>query len=224
MFDIEKITSGLPYVYRGNKALSDEIIKTKRIILLGLSGAGKSTLTNFVRNSDLIRNKDIEIPMRVTTRDPRRDDNPIEICHVSPQNFDGLVDKGNIKLHYINQFDKTGAPKQYGFLEDNAYNIKLYHGGIGLIETADKNNTVNNFINDALIIGVVAGQKIRHNRIINRSPESLKNPIEAQKRLSGTKQLIEKESHIVIDNSYQKELVEASFLTVINRVVSQLKI
>ncbi len=197
----------------------------KRIILVGSSGVGKSTLQQITQSAlqqDQELGGKMSLPKRVITRDPRDDDSD-EVVHKTPEEFSGMVDRGELGLYGV-KFMEKGRKEGYGYLKPEEGKIPIYFANNGVLKNPETVKPEDIF-EDALIINIYAPDIVRVERVRRRSPQLIqKNPDEFAFRFSEEERsarLIDK-SHITIKNFGRYEKRSSTDLLQLIQLVTQM--
>ncbi len=172
------------------------------IIFVGSSLTGKTTLVDAIRkaiqlDSDL--KGYISVPKRIITRPKRENDNIDENDFVSTEQFNQMVQNGDIYLHWIREMEGSRT-EQYGFLVPESETIPVFSANNAIIYNKESVQPVD-VIGQSLIIAVYAPEHIRKVRLLNRSPDLIKEkPQEVIYRLSDKANRIIPHAHIVVKN------------------------
>lgn len=133
----------------------------KGIVLIGPSGAGKTTLLNEIRE----RCMEVSIPKRFITRAARLNEDDEENIHVTKEQFEERVKKGEICCAWTRELE-NGRREHYGF-ENVSVGFPIYSANNSLLYSDNIDEIINNYI----IISVYAPEGIRQERLFLRSPD-----------------------------------------------------
>lgn len=202
----EVLTGIAPPVYSALKNLTSvatlkkfqEIVNIQAIAFVGSSASGKSTLMKQIRlkSSDL---KDITIPNRYITRGIRLDDDFEENRHVSTKQFEELVEKGEVGLHWQRKMEGDRI-ERYGFEKTAPEKIALYAANNDFFRAIEKRESqqIKDLSKILLIIGVYAPDEIRKQRLRERSPDI--GELEVNYRNGDSSDNIIPHCHLLINN------------------------
>lgn len=174
-------------------------------IFVGSSLVGKTTLVDTLREamkSDARLSTTFEIPKRVITRPQRENDNLNENQFVTTEEFDELVRSGEIGFHWERKMEGNRV-ERYGFLRGDSNKIQILSGNNAIINNRES-IIPQASAEHALLIGVYSPEDVRRERMIQRSPDLLRDkPEEAEHRLADKVINIYPDAHILI-KSYDR--------------------
>ena len=172
------------------------------IIFVGSSLVGKSTLVDAVRNA-MEKNEELGsvflIPKRVITRPQRANDNLVENRFVTTDEFDDMIQRGDIGLHWVRKMEGDREEK-YGFLSTDKNKIPIFSANNAIIN--NKGSVVPpDLLEHSLIIAVYSPESLRGERMQQRSPDLVKDkPEEVKYRLDDRAINMYPEAHLVVKN------------------------
>jgi len=179
----------------------------RAVVMVGSSASGKSTMIRALRTSDLARRHAIVVPGRYITRPWRPDDVHGENIHVTDEEFDDLVRRRDIQVHWT----KRIGPRyeRYGFPPISGAPLPVYSGNNALV-TPSSCLEPENFLESALVIAVYAPPRVRELRLAERSPDLIRErPEYVRSRLNDDGIRVLQLSHLVVDNYGRSESVAA---------------
>ena len=172
--------------------------RVTRIAIVGATCAGKSTIVDAIRASGLTA-----IPPRFLTRAPRAGDRAEENLHVSAAEFDARVARGEIDLRWVRPME-AGREERYGFAPSSAP-LTVYSANNALCSNAGSVRPAGAF-EDLFIIGVIAPDDLRASRLLERSPDLVRDrPAESAYRLADRSENILPCVHVLIDNDERRQ-------------------
>ena len=180
----------------------EKLKKISDIIFVGSSLVGKSTLVDAVRNA-MEANKEFasifQVPKRVITRPQRANDNLVENQFVTADEFEAMVERGDIGLHWVRKMEGDRQEK-YGFLATDKNKIPIFSGNNAIINNKES-VMPQDLLDQSLIIAVYSPEDLREKRMQERSPDLVKDkPEEVKYRLSDKAISMYPEAHLVIKN------------------------
>jgi ribose 1,5-bisphosphokinase PhnN len=168
------------------------------IVVVGASGAGKSSLLALLRNT-LSGFSEIEFPVRLTTRAPRRDDSPLENCSVDPLYLDALVESDELLLRWEKRI--TPDHGEFYAFKRTASPLVVMGGNDELITNRASIRPDKDILNMLVKIAVICDPNVRATRLLRRSPELRQARDELQTRLSSTPTDVLEMCEVIIDNT-----------------------
>ena len=172
------------------------------VIFVGSSLVGKTTLIDAVRQAirtDQSLARRFQIPKRVITRPQRANDNLVENQFVTADEFENMVRRGDIGLHWVRKMEGSRV-ERYGFLDVDKNKIPILSGNNAMISD-NKDVLPPGLLEHALIIAVYSPDDVRAERMQQRSPDLIQDkPEEALYRLSDKAINMYPEAHVVVKN------------------------
>jgi ribose 1,5-bisphosphokinase PhnN len=172
------------------------------VVIVGASGTGKTTLVDVIRDARL---PDVDVPTRYVTRPPRGGDT-VESVHVTSEQFDDHVRARTIGIHWVRALE-AGRVIRYGFRPARPGALPMYSANNAICSAAADLHP-GAALAHALLVGVVAPDALRAQRIRRRSPDL--SPPEVAFRLADRADAIEPHVHLVVDNHGELEAVARS--------------
>lgn len=184
----------------GDEAALRGLASIDAVAVVGATCAGKSTIVDAIRASALAGGGGrFEIPTRYVTRPKRGNDSTVENVHVSPDEFEALVRRGDIGLHWVRQLE-PGRAERYGFAPATPGRIPVYSGNNALYANAASVRPPRALAR-ALFLGVAAPDEVREARLRRRSPDLVaERPDEVVHRLADSSSNVVAHVHVVILN------------------------
>ncbi len=172
------------------------------VVFVGSSLAGKTTLVDALRNaikSEDALNTVFQIPKRVITRPQRANDDLVENQFVSTDEFNALVQRGEIGMHWVRKMEE-GREEQYGFLDVDRNKIPVFSGNNAIINNRES-VVPQDLLEKSLVIAVYSPDSLREERMRQRSPDLVREkPQEASHRLADRAINMYPDAHVVIKN------------------------
>jgi len=203
----------------------EKLGKIANVIIVGSSLSGKTTLVDAVRSAmktDDALDTAFQIPKRVITRPQRANDNLVENQFVTADEFDALVQRGEIGMHWIRKME-AGREERYGFLGIDKHRIPIFSGNNAIVD--NKESVVpSNLLEQSLIVAIYCPDDVRDERMQQRSPDLVREkPQEVSYRLSDRSVNMYPEAHVVVKNfgRYQERTRED--MAALFRLISDLK-
>lgn len=191
----------------------------RAIVVVGSSGSGKSTMIRALRDSDLARRQRLVVPSRYITRTRRPDDVHGENIHVSDEEFDDLVRRGDIRVHWTKRIGVRH--ERYGFPPISGTVLPVYSGNNALVIPSSRLQP-EGFLESALVIAVYAPPRIRAARLAKRSPELFRErPDYVRSRLNDDGIRVLQLSHLVVHNFGRSESVAADEIVELLEVIHE---
>lgn len=180
----------------------EKLKKISDIIFVGSSLVGKSTLVDAIRDA-IETNKKLasifQISKRVITRPQRANDNLVENKFVTNTEFDEMVQRGEIGLHWVRKMEGD-RQERYGFLAVDKNKTPIFSGNNAIINNKESVMPPD-LLDQSLIIAVYSPEDLREKRMQKRSPDLVKDkPEEVKYRLSDKATSMYPEAHLVIKN------------------------
>ena len=189
----------------------------RAVVLVGSSASGKSTMIRAIRDSDLVLRHRVVVPGRYITRTPRPDDIHGENIHVSDKEFDDLVRRGGIRVHWTKRIGTRH--ERYGFPSITGSLLPVYSGNNALLIRSSCLQPAN-FLDSALVISVYAPPRVRASRLVERSPDLFRErPDYVRSRLNDDGIRVLQLSHLVVDNYGRSESVAAAEMVQLLEVI-----
>lgn len=202
--------------------------KLKRIsdvIFVGSSLVGKTTLVDAVRNAmktDETLASIFQIPKRVITRPQRANDNLVENQFVTADEFEEMVQRGDIGMHWVRKMEGN-REERYGFFGIDKSKIPIFSGNNAIIN--NKGSVMPpDLLEQSLIIAVYSPDDLRDERMQQRSPDLIKDkPQEVKYRLSDRAINMYPEAHLVVKNFGRYQDLAKEDLVRLVSLISKLK-
>jgi len=195
------------------------------VIFVGSSLVGKTTLVDVLRERlkvDPILAGKLEIPKRVITRPQRENDNLDENQFVTADEFNEMVRKGDIGLHWVRKMEGD-REERYGFLSGNKDKIHIFSGNNAIINNKDSIVPSGSSLH-TLMIGVYTPDDLRLDRMKQRSPDLLiEKPEEAKYRLADRAINVYPEAHLVVKNYDRYQDVAKQDIVSLFTMIAKLK-
>jgi ribose 1,5-bisphosphokinase PhnN len=172
--------------------------KIKGIMIVGSTCSGKSTIVNQIRNSL----KKVKVPKRIITRPQRLNDNLIENTFRTKDEFQKMITNHEIGLNWTRKMEGK-REEQYGFEIVAKEKFAVYSGNNALYNNKESVRP-KELLENHLYVGIYAPDKIRKERLLERSPDMKTE--EVSYRLNDKSENILEHCHIIVNNfdSYQK--------------------
>lgn len=195
------------------------------VIFVGSSLVGKTTLVDALRNAmktDRTLSQIFQIPKRVITRPQRANDNLVENQFVTADEFDEMVRRGDVELHWVRKMEGD-REERYGFLDVDKSRIPIFSGNNAIIN--NKESVVPpDLLERSLIIAVYSPDDLREERIQQRSPDLVKDkPQEVSYRLSDKAINMYPEAHLVVKNFGHYQSLSKEDIVRVFSLISELK-
>lgn len=195
------------------------------IIFVGSSLVGKTTLVDAVRDAMVIDPKlasTFQIPKRVITRPQRENDNLVENQFVTTEEFDRMVQSGEIRMHWVRKMEGN-REERYGFLNIDQNRIPVYSGNNAIINNRGSVDP-SDLLDHSLIIAIYSPDDLRTERMQERSPDLIKNkPQEVNYRLSDRAINMYPDAHLVVKNFGRYEALTKEDVVNLFLLISKLK-
>ena len=180
----------------------EQLKKISDIIFVGSSLVGKSTLVDSMRTA-IETNKEFasifQIPKRIITRPQRANDNLVENQFVTNDEFEQMVQHGDIGLHWVRKMEGD-RQERYGFLVVDKNKTPIFSGNNAIINNKESVMPPD-LLEQSLIIAVYSPEDLREERMQKRSPDLVKDkPEEVKYRLSDKAISMYPEAHLIIKN------------------------
>ncbi|HCE86346.1 MAG: hypothetical protein UW39_C0018G0004 [Parcubacteria group bacterium GW2011_GWC2_44_17] len=195
------------------------------IIFVGSSLVGKTTLVDAVRNA-MKTNETLasvfQIPKRVITRPQRANDNLVENQFVTADEFEKMVQCGDIGLHWVRKMEGN-REERYGFLNVDKSKIPIFSGNDAIINNKES-VMPSDLLEQSLIIAVYSPDDLRDERMRQRSPDLIKDkPEEVKYRLSDRAINMCPEAHLVVKNFGRYQNLTKEDLVRLFSLIAELK-
>lgn len=180
----------------------EKLGKISNIIFVGSSLSGKTTLVDALRTAmktDDALDTAFQVPKRVITRPQRANDNLVENQFVTADEFEALVQSGEIGMHWIRKMEE-GREERYGFLGIDKHRVPVFSGNNAIVD--NKESVVpSDLLEKSLIVAIYCPDDVRDERMQQRSPDLVREkPQEVSYRLSDRSINMYPEAHVVVKN------------------------
>ena len=203
----------------------EKLKQIEDVVFVGSSLVGKSTLIDALRSAiktDKTLDSIFEIPKRVITRPQRANDNLIENQFATADEFDDMVKRGDIGMHWVRKMEGN-REEQYGFLDVDKNRIPIFSGNNAIINNKESLMPLG-LLEHSLIIAVYTPDDLRDERMQQRSPDLIKDkPQEASYRLSDRAINMYPEAHLVVKNFGRYEDATEEDIVSLFSLISELK-
>lgn len=195
------------------------------VIFVGSSLVGKSTLVDALR--DAIKTDEklasvFQIPKRVITRPQRANDNLVENQFVTVDEFDEMVRRGDIGMHWVRKMEGN-REERYGFLSVDKNRIPIFSGNNAIVNNKES-VAPPDLLEHSLIIAVYSPDDLRDERMQQRSPDLIKDkPQEVSYRLSDRAINMYPEAHLVVKNFGRYQVSTKKDIVSLFSLISELK-
>jgi ribose 1,5-bisphosphokinase PhnN len=162
--------------------------------VVGATCAGKTTLVDAVRAAAL---PGVTVPPRFVTRPPRAGDHPAETVARTPAAFDDDVAGGAIDVHWTRRLEADRV-ERYGFAPVPPDTLPVYSANNAILDALGPAAAL---CARALIVGVIAPDALRAERLRARSPDLCRDrPAEVALRLAEPGEAIADRVDVVVHN------------------------
>lgn len=192
----------------------EKLQSIRSIVVVGPSGAGKSSFVDSAR--EWLATPDgqaspLVIPRRIVSRPQRANDNLNENDFAAtPEEF---IRKSQGGIRWQRKMDLEGnRVERYAFEAVPEGKVALYSANEAFLESDSNLEGIGeDFFEHALIVYIYALPHIREKRLLERSPDIMRDkPEEAARRLRPSKENLYEKAHIILrTRSYESERVYA---------------
>ncbi len=169
------------------------------VVLVGATCAGKSTLAAAIRGAAWGPKGRVDVPSRCLTRPRRQNESPGENVHLSADEFEQSLARGEVGLHWARKME-GGREERYGFRPVPKGMLAVYSGNNALYSNQGSVQP-QGALRHALFVGVHAPDEIREARLRARSPDLwAHHPAEVAHRLADRSDNMLKHVHLVVAN------------------------
>lgn len=198
----------------------DDLARPEAVLIVGSTCVGKTTLVEAIRASELHREGLVDVPRRFVTRPARRGDCLAENVHISDEEFDRRVARGEVALDWVRPMENESSVR-YGFARARRGALPVYSANNAILSTHARLRA-DGMLAHALVVGVYAPDDVREVRLRRRSPDLCADrPDEVKHRLADPASSILGQAHVIVENHGALEaLAPREVVTLLERVVA----
>lgn len=190
------------------------------IAIVGSTCSGKSTIVDAIRESELTKSAQIDVPKRCITRPQRKNDNLVENMFLTPEELTAAQDEGKLAFSWVRHME-NGRTEQYGFFKPQDGALPVYSGNNALYEHPE-DITPSGALEPMLFVGIYAPDEVREERLKERSPDLFRDkPDEVKYRLGDSSKNMLGHVGIVIDkHGHTSRQSEKDVLVFLERLIA----
>lgn len=183
------------------RPLPQSITHPRHMAIVGGSGSGKTTLARLLRGICEQNKHNIAFPLRILSRDPRRDDQRDENVSVGTKEFERLIQEDAFGLWWERPI-LNDTPLKYGFLRQDITSHCVFAGNDALALYPENVRADKGIYETTMLVQVVCGEGDRVQRLSERSPELRDKMNEWATRTTDNDTLVAQRSHYQVQNPF----------------------
>jgi hypothetical protein len=142
------------------------------ILVMGAAASGRSALVDAVRTEEFY--PDVFIPLILTTRPDRLTDNPEEIQHMEPEEFESELSEGLLEYDWSREKDIGGRNVRYAFQSRREAGLGIYLVSLAFSHSLgikiEKHEPKQRLFNESLRVLTAAAREVRERRLRQNFP------------------------------------------------------